>query len=185
MATLLLARATTFAANFSGMKPVTFLALVMLSASTAVLAGGCGDDKSVSKSDRAALDSFADGVRNWQRQGSQPWNKAFKVGGGALTAAAPSAEQAMSKASKQITAAANKLSEPEVRKPLQRLAKTCSAKTVTMKQISSNTGSISAIGAGLSQLQAEGDATQRAWDAWVAAAKKKWNANPLAGLKIC
>ncbi len=182
---LRVASASPVAANFSGMKPATFLVLFTLSASGAVLLGGCGDDKSVSKSDRAALDSFTDGVRNWQRQGSQPWNKAFKVGGGALTAAAPSAEQAMTKASKQITAAANKLSDPEVRKPLQRLAKTCSAKTATMKQISSNTGSISAIGAGLSELQADGDATQRAWDAWVAAAKKKWNANPLAGLKVC
>ncbi len=167
------------------MKPATFLVVMAVAAPAAGLLGGCGDDKSVSKSDRAALDSFADGVRQWQRKGSQPWNTAFKQGGSALTAVAPQVESAMSKASKQITAAANKIEEPEVRKPLQRLAKTCSAKTATIKEIDSNSNSIAAMSEGLNQLESDGVATQKAWDAWVAAAKKKWDANPLAGLKVC
>ena len=167
------------------MKPVALLVLIAVAAPTAGVLGGCGDDKSVSKSDRAALDSFTDGVRQWQRKGSQPWNRAFKEGGSALSATAPTAEAAMTKASRQITAAANKLSEPEVRTPLQRLAKTCSSKTATIKAIDANTGSLSAITSGLSQLKTDGDATKRAWDAWVVAAKKKWDANPLAGLKVC
>ena len=146
---------------------------------------GCGDDKSVSSGDRAALDSFADGVRNWQRQGSEPWNRAFKQGGTALADAAPKAEAALTKSTTQITSAANGLSEPEVRKPLQQLARSCASKTATIKQIDANTGSLSEIGVGLSELQADGVATQKAWDVWVAAAKKKWNANPLAGLKVC
>mgnify|MGYP006949113388 CR=1 FL=1 len=146
---------------------------------------GCGDNKSVSSSDRAALDSFTDGVRKWQLQGGDPWNRAFKQGGAALATEGPKAELALTKASQQITAASNRISEPEVRAPLQQLAKTCAAKTTTIKKIDANTGSLAAIGAGLGELKADGAATKRAWDAWVAAAKKKWDANPLAGLKIC
>jgi hypothetical protein len=167
------------------MRPALIVALIAVAVPAGASLAGCGDDKSVSSGDRAALDSFADGVRSWQREGSQPWNRAFKQGGTALADAAPKAEAALTKSTRQIKAAANQLSEPEVREPLQRLAKTCAAKTSAIKQIDSNTGSLSAINAGLSQLQADGVATQKAWEAWVAAAKKKWNANPLAGLKVC
>jgi hypothetical protein len=160
-------------------------ALIAVSVPAGATLAGCGDDKSVSSSDRAALDSFSDAVRSWQREGSQPWNRAFKQGGTTLAEAAPKAEAALTKSTRQITAAASQLSESEVREPLQRLAKTCAAKASAIKQIDSNTGSLSAINAGLSQLQADGVATEKAWEAWVAAAKKKWNANPLAGLKVC
>jgi len=167
------------------MKPAVLLALVAVVIPAGGVLVGCGDNKSVSSSDRAALDSFTDGVRKWQLQGGDPWNRAFKEGGAALATEGPKAELALTKASQQITAASNRISEPEVRAPLQQLAKTCAAKTATIKKIDANTGSLAAIGAGLGELKADGAATKRAWDAWVAAAKKKWDANPLAGLKIC
>lgn len=148
-------------------------------------AGGCGDDqKKVSASDRAAFDRFADGARQWRRQGSDPWLKAFNEGGGSLAAAAPTVEAKMKSAINTMSSAANEISEPAVRKSLQRLVATYRLKLAAIESIDGERYSLARIRDGLDQLKQAGTATKKAWEAYVANAKKTWNSNPLAGLKV-
>jgi len=160
-------------------------ALCCLVAAGSLTAAGCGDDqKKVSSADRAAFDRFADGARDWRRQGSDPWLKAFNEGGGQLAVVAPTVEAKMQASIKQMKSAANDISEPAVRKALLALVATYGQKLEAIKGIDSERYSLARIKAGLDELKAAGTQTKKAWEAYVAKAKKTWNSNPLAGLKV-
>ncbi len=168
-------------------SPRRALALVLcgLAALGSLTAVGCGDDqKKVSSADRAAFDRFADGARDWRRQGSDPWFKAFNQGGAQLATVAPTVEAKMQASISKMKSAANDISEPAVRKALLGLVATYGQKLDAIKGIDSERYSLARIKAGLDELKAAGVQTKKAWDAYVAKAKKTWNANPLAGLKV-
>ena len=161
------------------------LSLVLLVAVVALPAAGCGEDqKRPSSADRAAMDRFAEGTRKWRIEGTEPWNSAFKRGTPALMAEGPALEAKMESAIRMISSGANGVTEPSIRRSLRRLAATYRGKLAAIKQIDRAGYSMSAIQAGLGELAKQGTATKRAWEAYVAQARKTWNANPLAGLNL-
>jgi hypothetical protein len=181
-------RTTPITATRNGtgrLRHAVAVALCGLSALGMVAATGCGDDqKKVTASDRAAFDRFADGARQWRRQGSDPWLKAFNDGGGQLAVVAPTVEAKMQASINKMSSAANDISEPTVRKSLQRLVGTYRAKLAAIKGIDSERYSLARIRQGLDELKSAGVATKKAWESYVSKAKKTWNANPLAGLNV-
>ena len=110
---------------------------------------------------------------------------AFFVGGQlVLAVVAPTVEAKMQASIKQMKSAANDISEPAVRKALLALVATYGQKLDAIKGIDSERYSLARIKAGLDELKAAGTQTKKAWEAYVAKAKKTWNSNPLAGLKV-
>ena len=159
--------------------------LLLLFAAFGLPLAGCGDDrKRPSSADRAAMDRFAEGTRKWRIEGTEPWNSAFKRGTPALIAEGPALEAKMESAIRLISSGANGVTEPTIRRSLQRLAATYRGKLAAIRQIDRAGYSMAAIQAGLSELAKQGTATKRAWEAYVAQARKTWNANPLAGLDL-
>lgn len=146
---------------------------------------GCGEpDRQVSPEDRAALDRFSDGVRQWRREGTEPWNKALAAGNVKLAEVAPKAEASMKKAIAAMESAANDVSEPKVRAALQRMVATYRAKLASVHKVDNAGYSLTTLKEGLNDLKADGKETLKAWNAYVKQAKQAWNANPLAGLNV-
>ena len=164
------------------MRRILLLALVV---TLGCGAAACGEpDRQVSSSDRAALDQFADGVRQWRREGTEPWNKALAAGNMKLSQVAPEAEANMKKAIAKMDAAARAVSEPNVRAALERMVGTYRAKLASVHKVDTAGYSLATLKEGLNDLKADGTATLKAWNAYVKQAKEAWNANPLAGLNV-
>lgn len=166
-----------------GMRRYIPLALVV--ALVTVPVAGCGDDqKRPSSEDRVAMDRFADGARQWRNEGTEPWLKAFNVGSGRLAEVAPAAEAKMEAAIRTMSGGANGVAEPKIRRRLRAIVSTYRAKLAAVRSIDSAGYSMATINEGLAELKRQGIATEKAWNAYVAEAKRIWNSNPLAGLKV-
>jgi hypothetical protein len=161
---------------------VPALLVIALAGSVTTACGGA--DKTVPSADRAAFDDFATAQRQWTRDGTIPWNKAFAAGSGQLATAGPKAEAAMADAVSKMDASAAKVTDPTVRARLRALIATFRGKLAAVHAVDNAGYSLDSIKSGLAQLKAEGVKTEQAWTGFVAAAKQAWNANPLAGLKV-
>jgi hypothetical protein len=159
-------------------------ALLVIALAGSVTSACGGADRTVPSADRAAFDDFAAAQRQWTRDGTVPWNKAFAAGSGQLATAGPKAEAAMAGAISKMDASAAKVTDPTVRARLRALITTFKGKLAAVRTVDNAGYSLDSIKSGLTQLKAEGVRTEQAWNGFVAATKKAWNANPLAGLKV-
>jgi hypothetical protein len=76
------------------------------------------------------------------------------------------------------------VTDPQVRASLERLVGTYRAKLQAVKKVDNAGYSLATLKQGLTDVKADGVATQKAWNAYVAQAKKAWDSNPLAGLNV-
>ena len=90
----------------------------------------------------------------------------------------------MAGAISKMDASAAKVTDPTVRARLRALITTFKGKLAAVRTVDNAGYSLDSIKSGLTQLKAEGVRTEQAWNGFVAATKKAWNANPLAGLKV-
>ena len=161
------------------------LNLAVVSAAIVAFAVGCGETaKQPTPADRDALDQFAAAARQWRHSGSEPWNRALTAGNGALATAGPKAEANMSAAIHAMEKAVAGVTDPKVRASLEQLVATYRAKLQAVKKVDNAGYSLATLKQGLTDLKADGIATQKAWNAYVAQAKKAWDPNPLAGLNV-
>jgi hypothetical protein len=159
--------------------------LTVFTAVIAAFAVGCGDTvKQPTPADRDALDQFAAGARQWRRTGSEPWNRALSAGNATLATEGPKAEAKMKAAIQKMDTAASGVTDPNVRSSLERLVDTYRAKLKAVHKVDSAGYSLATLKQGLTDLKADGVATQKAWNDYVRQAKKAWDSNPLAGLNV-
>ena len=161
------------------------LHLTLLTAAITAFAVGCGDTvKQPTPADRDALDQFAAGARQWRHTGSEPWNKALLAGNATLATEGPKAEAKMKAAIQTMDKAAAGVTDPKVRASLERLVATYRAKLTAVHKVDTAGYSLATLKQGLTDLKADGVATQKAWNDYVRQAKKAWDSNPLAGLNV-
>lgn len=161
------------------------LVAAVVIAVSGVSIAACGDaPKQATPADRAALDRFASAVRDWRREGTEPWNRALAAGKAKLAVASPTVESAMRKAIGEMDAAAADVSDPKVRSALERLVATYRAKLAAVHKVDSAGYSLATLKQGLTDLKAAGADTLQAWNGYVRQAKAAWNSNPLAGLNV-